>query len=406
MTPSFPVLAAAPLLAAVLGASAGGVSFAAQSRPSTPSSTVQRSIAEHAPARPVDRPATASQTTEPQALAQHVAAARRPSARWDTPAGPGRDLGRRVEVVEHVTAADATERQRVLDYWTPRRMSRAVPIELLGGVGLRGLLAARIAPEAERAGQERARTPDRPAQEQRARARAPQARSGAAGTGSRWTGGGLINRTTGRVFLTIDRVDFVCSASTVRSANRDVVVTAGHCVKNGAGAWADNWTFVPGYQAGRRPYGTFTARRMFVAGPWAASADDSYDVGMVALNRSGGRHVADVVGTQEIAFNGGRGAEIYGFGFPTDPPFDGQHLIYCAGRVHPDPHGQTQDQGLRCDMTAGSSGGPWLSGFDPSTGRGTVTSVSSFKYSDDKGTMYGPYFGDSAKQLYTLAERS
>nr|BFE87516.1 hypothetical protein GCM10020093_101170 [Planobispora longispora] len=57
-------------------------------------------------------------------------------------------------------------------------------------------------------------------------------------------------------------------------------------------------------------------------------------------------------------------------------------------------------------MTAGSSGGPWFTGFDPSTGRGTVTSVSSFKYSNDQGTMYGPYFGDIAKNLYATAQNA
>ncbi|GAA3125797.1 hypothetical protein GCM10010485_75520 [Streptosporangium carneum] len=208
------------------------------------------------------------------------------------------------------------------------------------------------------------------------------------------------------MFLTLDGVDFVCSASSVRSANRDLVVTAGHCVKDGAGAWADNWAFVPGYDRGRQPYGQFTARRMFVAGPWARDADDSYDVGMVAVNRRGGRHLAEVAGAQDIAFGGARGRQAHGFGFPADAPYDGESLVYCAGPVRADPHGQTGDQGLRCDMTAGSSGGPWLSGFDPATGRGTVTSVSSFKYSDDRGTMYGPYFGETARRLYAVSERS
>ncbi|MGW5490324.1 trypsin-like serine peptidase, partial [Streptosporangium sandarakinum] len=225
-------------------------------------------------------------------------------------------------------------------------------------------------------------------------------------TGARWVTGGSVAQTTGRVFLTVGGVDYVCSAGSVRSANRDLVVTAGHCVKDGAGAWADNWVFVPGYDRGRQPYGQFTARRMFVAGPWARGADDSYDVGMVALNTRNGRHLGDVVGAQEIAFGTPRGRPAHGFGFPADAPYDGEQLVYCAGPVHDDPHEQTADQGMRCDMTAGSSGGPWLTGFDAVTGRGTITSVSSFKYSDDHGTMYGPYFGSTIRDLHTVAERS
>ncbi|GAA3136749.1 peptidase [Nonomuraea salmonea] len=225
--------------------------------------------------------------------------------------------------------------------------------------------------------------------------------------GSRWITGGQVARTTGRVFLTVAGADFVCSASTVKSANRDVVVTAGHCVKDGSGEWAANWTFVPGYDtAHEHPYGQYTARRMFVAGPWSRSGDDNYDVGMVALATSRGRHVTDVVGAQSIAFNTGRGGQAFGFGYPADPPYDGSHLVYCAGRLKNDPHGQTRDQGLGCDMTAGASGGPWMTSFDTATGRGTITSLSSFKYSDDHRTMYGPYFGDTIKSLFRTAERA
>ncbi|MEU6999053.1 hypothetical protein [Nonomuraea sp. NPDC046570] len=338
---------------------------------------------------------------------------------------PASRAAERADVVEHVAARSHSAQRRVLDYWTPRRMAAALPISLLdtlakksgppgkrgkggvlggltgkggkGGVlsGLTGKAGLATAPDLSGA-QGKVVTPRR----QSAR---PSAMTG----GSRWGTGGLVSRATGRIFLTMDGVDFVCSASTVKSANKDLVVTAGHCVKDGAGAWADNWTFVPGYRTGgERPYGSYTARRMFVAGPWSRSGDDSFDVGMVALNRSGGRHATDVVGYQNIAFNRSRGGQIYGFGFPADAPYDGEHLVYCAGRLREDPYGQTRDQGVSCDMTAGSSGGPWLTDFDAATGRGTIVSLSSFKYSDNRNVMYGPYFGDSAKALFTMAERA
>ncbi|GAA4231132.1 V8-like Glu-specific endopeptidase [Streptosporangium album] len=284
---------------------------------------------------------------------------------------------KRDDVVEHTAADGTSDQNRVLGYWTPRRMADAAPIDLLGA-------ATKVLG-----------TPGAPVHQQ-------SPRTG----GARWGAGGSVTRTTGRVFLTIGGLDFVCSASSIRSANKDLVVTAGHCVKDGTGAWADNWTFVPGYDAGRQPYGQFTARRMFVTGPWSRSADDSYDVGMVALNPRDGRHVEDVVGGQDIAFGTARGRPAHTFGFPAESPYDGEHLVYCAGPVRADPHDQTGDQGMHCDMTAGSSGGPWLTGFDTATGRGAITSVSSFKYSDDRNTMYGPYFGTTVKELYTTAERS
>ncbi|MBE3010267.1 hypothetical protein IL992_13840 [Microbispora sp. NEAU-D428] len=335
---------------------------------------------------------------------------------------PDREVSPIGDVVEHVAGhASGT-------YWTPQRMARAVPIGLLGD--LRKITAARpgtssllppaappesVLPPVARAALppaaglvvapgQAARRPDGTTRASRTRQAA--AMPPATTSGTRWAAGGSVTRTTGRVFLTLNGVDFSCSASAVRSANRDLVVTAGHCVKDGAGDWAENWTFVPGYDEGRQPYGAFPARRMFVAGPWSRSGNDDYDVGMVAVDDLDGQHLTDLVGGQPVAFDPPRSRRTYGFGFPADPPYDGERLLYCAGVPHGDPQGQTRDQGLRCDLTAGASGGPWLSGFDPASGRGTLTSVSSFKYSNDHRTMYGPYFGAAVRDLFRTAERA
>ncbi|MBB6344794.1 trypsin-like serine peptidase [Nonomuraea muscovyensis] len=377
MTLSTPLLAAVPLVAGLMGPALVGA---------TP------------PQRPVHPPAHADHDP-PRARDAGPDAARA------TRAGQAS----RPDVVEHVAARGPSDQQRVLGYWTARRMAAALPIDLVGslpGGGLLGGLTGRAGgpgvPGLSGTTARQASPDRRPAVSRHHSARPQQTTYGA-----RWSTGGAVTRTTGRVFMTMNGVDFVCSASTVKSANRDVVVTAGHCVKDGAGQWADNWTFVPGYRdGGGHPYGRYPARRMFVAGPWSRSADDSYDVGMVVLGTSSGRHVADVVGAQEIAFNQPRGGQAFGFGYPADPPYNGEHLVYCAGRLRADPHGETRDQGLGCDMTAGSSGGPWLSGFDHDTGKGTLTSLSSFKYSDDQRTMYGPYFGEAVKTLFTTAERA
>jgi V8-like Glu-specific endopeptidase len=402
MTLSTPLLAAAPLLAGLLGPAVIGAAPGPRQAD-----------------RPVTTPVTAP-VTAPVGTPEHD------------------------RIVEHVAARTAAEQQRVLDYWTPERMARALPIDLLDIVtgrkgllnGLNGLTGsagprARPDTDAMKTGlaasamkiglaASHALPPRRgtsasllPVPSGVAASKLPMPRPQAAAgpkvttIGSRWETGGTVARTTGRVFMTVGGADFVCSASTVRSANRDVVVTAGHCVKDGTGEWAANWTFVPGYGTrGEQPYGRYTARRMFVAEQWSREGNDDYDVAMVALATSGGRHVADVVGTQEIAFNLPRGGQAFGFGYPADPPYNGDRLMYCAGRLKNDPYGETRDQGLGCDMTAGSSGGPWLTGFDATAGKGTITSVSSFKYSDDPRTMYGPYLGDFAKALLAASERA
>jgi hypothetical protein len=57
-------------------------------------------------------------------------------------------------------------------------------------------------------------------------------------------------------------------------------------------------------------------------------------------------------------------------------------------------------------MTGGSSGGPWLSGYDESTGLGTLTSVNSFTYNlgPDANKMFGPYLGSVVQAVYQEAQ--
>ncbi|GAA3765520.1 trypsin-like serine peptidase [Salinactinospora qingdaonensis] len=282
----------------------------------------------------------------------------------------------------------AAHQRETVTYWTDTRMATAVP-----RYGLRremdGDGAVLPAPEAS------SQAPPR-----RQSQSAPEATS----DGRRWNGGGKLTKTTGKVFFTMDGRDFTCSAAVVASHNDDTVVTAGHCLKDGQGSWARNWLFVPGYDDGERPYGSYAAREMLVAPQWSEQGDDSYDFGVVVLDTDDGSHVADRTGAQRIAFNTANSERVWAFGYPATGRYAGRHLRYCAGPTTPDQSG-THSSGMACEMTQGSSGGPWLSDFDPQSGSGTVTSVISFKYANDTGTQYGPRLGDTARRLYQRAQR-
>jgi hypothetical protein len=296
----------------------------------------------------------------------------------------GRPTSRASAAVHEVTLT-TEQQQDIVRYWTVERMLHAVPPPSRLLSADRARQRGPYAPLGEPGVQE---------------ATAPSASSG----GALWPAQGAVRSTEGKVFFSLGGKDYVCSASTVTSANRDLVVTAGHCVKDGTGAWSQNWIFVPGYRDGGGPYGGFTARKMYVPDQWSGSATDDYDVAMVDLSPRNGRHVQDAAGAQAIAFGQRGGRQTWAFGYPALGQYDGEYLAYCSGRPRPDPHGSVNDQGLRCDMTQGSSGGAWLTRFNPSTGRGVVTSVSSFKYADDATTMYGPYFGKPIHALYNQAQ--
>ncbi|MEU8247842.1 peptidase [Nonomuraea sp. NPDC048916] len=223
--------------------------------------------------------------------------------------------------------------------------------------------------------------------------------------GLRWTDGAAVVRTTGRVFFTTaEGRNSSCSGTAVTSANESVVMTAGHCVKLN-GAFHRNWVFVPAFDRGRRPFGTWVASRLLTTQQWNVREDINFDIAAAVVAPLQGRTLTDVVGGQGVAFNQARQRQMYSFGYPAAAPFDGSALIYCSGRAFDDTV-MTRDQGLRCGMTGGASGGPWFQGFDESTGLGWLNSVNSFKYNFAPDFMFGPFFGNEAMAVYQAAQRT
>jgi hypothetical protein len=166
---------------------------------------------------------------------------------------------------------------------------------------------------------------------------------------------------------------------------------------------ATNWIFVPGYDRGTAPFGMFVATHLAATSAWRLSGDFDHDVAFANVDRNGaGTLLTDAVGGQAVGFDLPRGRPAVAVGYPAQSPWDGERLIGCSGPVRQDVTAfPTADQGLTCAMTGGSSGGPWLSDFDPRTGRGRLTSVTSFGYTDLPGVLWGPYLGATARALFT-----
>ncbi|MFD5410903.1 trypsin-like serine peptidase [Streptomyces nojiriensis] len=286
-------------------------------------------------------------------------------------------------------AADAPasfRQQHTGGFWTAERMRGAAPLDVTAVPG-----AART-PVATSA------TPTTIAPTAAASPTAfPQA-------GGAWTGGGAVVKTSGRVFFTMGDRTASCSGDSVTSANGSTVITAGHCVKY-QGAWHTNWVFVPAYNNGSAPYGQWSATKTFATDQWAASEDMNMDVGLAVVAPLNGQTLSQAVGAQGIAFNGGYNKKMYSFGFPAAAPYDGTKLVYCSGNSGKD-FLLTKDHGLGCNMTGGSSGGPWFQDFNEATGLGTQVSVNSFGYTFLPNRMYGPYFGNEAKAAYDKAQTS
>ncbi|ACZ84951.1 trypsin-like serine peptidase [Streptosporangium roseum] len=297
-------------------------------------------------------------------------------------------------------AADTTTEQRtVRRYWTEAKMETAQPLDTLAPKkdAVR-LTAAAIAAQA--AADPVSVPATSPAGDGVTAARASAAAR--ASTGSAWTRGGAITTTAGRVFFTYQGRNASCSGNAVTSDNGSTVITAGHCVKMG-GAFHGNWVFVPGYDRGDRPHGTWVATTLYTTPQWNNSEDINYDVAAAVVAPLNGRSLTDVVGGQGVSFNRARRQQMHSFGYPAAAPYGGSKLVYCAGRAF-DDFLMSRDIGLNCNMTGGSSGGPWFTDFDEGTGLGTLNSVNSFKYGFAAGWMFGPYFGTEAQAVYEAAQ--
>nr|WP_206314484.1 peptidase [Streptomyces coryli] len=268
-------------------------------------------------------------------------------------------------------------------FWTPERMRAAKPLDLLPADA--GTLGKKVREGAKKL---------IPSTSPRA---LPEG-------GGPWTGDGKVVTTSGRVFFSYQGRTASCSGNAVTSANKSTVLTAGHCVKMD-GAWHKDWVFVPGYHDGQAPHGKWTAAKTLATPQWTASEDINYDVGAAVVNPLDGKQLTDVTGAQGVAFNTGYNVDMYAFGFPAASPYDGSKLIYCSGRTSKD-FLLSKDHGMNCDMTGGSSGGPWFTKFDEATGTGLQSSVNSFKYNFLPNMMFGPYFGADAQKVYEEAQSS
>ena len=92
---------------------------------------------------------------------------------------------------------------------------------------------------------------------------------------------------------------------------------------------------------------------------------------------------------------------MHSFGYPAAGRYKGKDLTYCAGPTFNDSMNANATWGIACNMTGGSSGGPWLSGFT-TAGAGVLTSLNSYGYGG-LSNMYGPKFNARTQAVVNAA---
>jgi V8-like Glu-specific endopeptidase len=171
-------------------------------------------------------------------------------------------------------------------------------------------------------------------------------------------------------------------------------------VNEGPGAFYKNFMFVPAYRDGNAPYGSFAAPTLLTTSGWQTSGGFGVDVGAAVVGPNGsGQTVTDAVAELPVLFNSVRNQSYRLYGYPAAGKFNGQRMRVCnTAWSRNDTSATPATMGVPCDMTGGSSGGPWV------TGSGAVASVVSYGYSSLKNVIFGPHLETEALQLYTVAQ--
>ena len=207
-------------------------------------------------------------------------------------------------------------------------------------------------------------------------------------------------KTVGALFYTTGTKEHYCTASVVDSAARDLLITAAHCVYDAG--YMTNIAYVPMYHGGIRPYGIWAVTSITVSSRWRSAQDPNYDVAFLTLAPHGSSQVQTVTGGLALTLNGSYShpVAVIGYNDTQSSP------VRCATRSFEFRAGQ---QEFYCyNFRDGTSGGPWITGYNPATGTGNVTGL--IGGYEEGGNVdwasYSPYFNSAVGALYQQAQQA
>lgn len=206
--------------------------------------------------------------------------------------------------------------------------------------------------------------------------------------------------THGKLLIRIDGQQASCSATVINTPNNSTLVSAAHCVRSGYGrhgSWAKRVVFIPAYDRGRRPFGSFLVSRAWVPREFWKYENPNFDVAVLRVKPNKLGKVANVVGARGWATDVSRNHRYTVYGYPAGK-MQGEQMRSCTSRVFGIRMMSRQLPGpapsrIVCDMAAGSSGGGWI------YGRGYLNSVIGYATRGKPGILYGPYFGSEIRKL-------
>ncbi|KGJ89264.1 hypothetical protein [Thalassotalea sp. ND16A] len=250
-------------------------------------------------------------------------------------------------------------------------------------------------------------------------------------TNSSWNNGGSIQNAAGRLYFEMPNnrrmrrwSGYVCSGTVTNDGvtGRSIIITAAHCVYDDINkAFARNVLFIPNQDqttgsgtdlnCNNDPIGCWVPSFGVVDDDWTSRTfpdNIPWDYAFYVVEDSGSHQgTAASSETLDLAVNGfdvsfddpvyGEFTHALGYSYSDDPNF-----MYCAEELTTE--GSDNWWLASCDLSGGSSGGPWIQPMDETTGTGVIISVNSWGYTTSSG-MAGPIlFNTSAQCVFDKAK--
>ncbi|MER7842317.1 hypothetical protein ABTZ03_00015 [Kitasatospora sp. NPDC096077] len=202
-----------------------------------------------------------------------------------------------------------------------------------------------------------------------------------------------------------------CSGSVVRSPGRDLVLSAGHCLKGYAGSSPlRHLGFVPQYHDGRKPFGIFpvvgngvyVAQEYYDQGPHAGAEYD-FAFAVTGPNQDGERLEDATGGVQLLTDTGYFHAPVRMIGYPAGAEKPLGCWSWTTAWVSDDPAEPGTFPRIACDaFTSGTSGGPmllpWFGGW------AVIGLIGGFHTGGNTPQVsYSAHFGAATRALYRAA---
>jgi hypothetical protein len=246
---------------------------------------------------------------------------------------------------------------------------------------------------------------------------------------SPWNGGGVVQTAAGRIYFEMPSnaaqtlwSGYVCSGTVAEDATdgRSVIITAAHCVYDDEHkVFARNVLFIPNQDAtsgggtdlncSNDPMGCWAPSFGVVDTDWTTRTfpdNIPWDYAYYVVGDTGA-HTGTAVANPALDITAGdlpvqftapatsAFTHALGYSYSDDPNF-----MYCAEPLATE--GAANWWLGQCDLSGGSSGGPWMQPVDG--GNGPIISVNSWGYTTRPG-MAGPLLvGSSASCLFEVAK--